>query len=570
MLRYFRSGGVAQILVGGIVAAIIVVFVLEFRSGNSAQTGSLQEQCAVRYAGYCVNAKEYAAAFGLIVPRGVDPKRVRSEGWRAKVLDGLVERELLVEQAKQLKLGVSDEDLTRELESWRAHVSLPAGEIEELSARLGLCPTDGRGCLPGADRGVRSLRARRTGDEPFDYKLYEREIRIVANRGPKEFREMQERELLAARLRNLVQSRVRVSEGEVAFLAERAVIRSAQVNRSWFAKYALDLSDAAIDRWSFEHKAQVDAAWAEEQKNWTANCPLVREIVVPLPEIQVDDDKEPLKNQAEAARDRVRGGENFATVAREVSVADSAILGGSVGCLSKSYGIGADELLKAVEGQKPGLLPEVIETPRGYHVVELVGRTDEATLEQAGRRQLGLELYVRFAADEAAKRFAEKLVERVKAGEKLEDAVRVMADEVVAERSLAGGAGKKAAASGAALLASDRPKFEVSQSFGRSDNPLPELSPKEALAQKAFELAEPDAVYERPLETETGWVVIQLKERASAEELEKNKAELREALAAAKAADALALYVAGLKSSAGSKLVVDKSFAAEAAKPIEE
>jgi peptidyl-prolyl cis-trans isomerase D len=570
MLRYFRSGGVAQILVGGIVSAIIVVFILEFRSGNQAQTGSLKEQCAVRYAGYCVNAKEYAAAYGLIVPRGMDPKRIRSEGLRAKVLDGLVERELLIEQAKSLKLGVSEADLTRELESWRAHVSMPSAEIEQFSVRLGLCPTDGRSCLPGADRGVRSLRARRSADEPFDYKLYEREIRIVANRGPKEFREMQERELLAARMRQLVRSRVRVSEAEVAFLAERAVVRSAQINRSWFAKYALDLSDAVVDRWSFEHKDQVDAAWEAEKKDWTANCPLVREIVIPLPEIQADDTAAPQKQQAQAARDRIGAGEDFAAVARELSSADSALTGGRVGCLSKSYGIGADELLKAVEALKPGQLSNVIETPRGYHVVELLGRTDAATLESAGRRQIGLELYSRFAADEAAKRFAEKLVERTRAGEKLEDAVRVMSDELIAAHSLAAAPGKKPAASGAALLAPDRPKFEVSQSFGRSDNPLPEIAPKEALAQKAFELDKPDAVYERPIETESGWVVLQLKERSSSEELAKDKAELQQALSRVKGEEALVRYVADLKLRAGTKLEIDRSFGEESSKTSEE
>jgi parvulin-like peptidyl-prolyl isomerase len=241
-----------------------------------------------------------------------------------------------------------------------------------------------------------------------------------------------------------------------------------------------------------------------------------------------------------------------------------------VGCLSKNYGIGADELLKAVEGLKPGQLSNVIETPRGYHVVELLGRTDEATLEGTARRQIALELYARFAADEAAKRFAEKLIERTRAGEKLEDAVRVMSDELIAARSLPAAPGKKAAASGAALLSPDRPKFEVSQSFGRSDNPLPELEPKESLAQKAFELDKPDAIYERPLETASGWVVLQLKERSSSEDLAKDKAELRQALARVKGEEALIRYVADLKLRAGKELEIDRSFGEESTKTSEE
>jgi hypothetical protein len=561
MLRFFRAGGVAQILVGGVVFAIILVFVLEFRSGNTARTGSLNEQCAVSFAGYCVNAKEYGAAFSLIAPRGLDPKRVKSMELKAKVLEGLVERELLVEQAKRLKLAVSEEDLTRELENWRAHVSLPAAELERLSETLGLCPLEPGGCVPGSDRGVRTLRST-SGDRTFDYKLYEREVRLVANRGPREFREMQERELLAARMRKLVQSRVRVSDAEALFLAQERVIRSVQVSRSWFAKYLLDHGDEAIDRFGFEHKDQVDAAWNEEKKDWTAGCPLIREILVPAPPMQLDDEKQPLKEQAEAARERVVKGEDFAAVAREVSTSDSAILGGHVGCLSKSYGIGADELLKAVEGLKPRELSNVIETPRGYHVVELLGKAEEATLEASGRRQIARELYTRFAADEAAKQFSSKLLERAKAGEKLEDLVPSMTDELVAaHKPKPAPFGKPAGPGpGAALLASDRPKFEVSPSFGRSGNPLPDLEPKVSIAQKAFELDKPDAVYPQPLETATGWVVIQLKELADQEKLSRDKSLLKARMVEAKAQDALARYVADLKTQAGKRLEIDRAF----------
>jgi parvulin-like peptidyl-prolyl isomerase len=564
MLRYFRAGGVAQILVGGIVFAIILVFVLEFRAGSSAQTGSLSEQCAVRYAGYCVDAKEYGAALNLIAPRGIDPKRVRGLELKAKTLEGLVERELLVEQAKRLKLAVSEQDLTRELQSWRAYVSLPASDLERLSSTLGLCPLDPTGCVPGADRGVRTLRSG-SGDRTFDYKLYERELRLTANRGPREFRDMQEREMLADRMRKLVQSRVRVSDAEVAFLAQQAVIRSVQVSRSWFAKYVLDQSDDAVDRWSFEHKDQVDAAWNEEKKDWSAGCPLIREISISAPAVQLDDDKEPLKKQAEAARERVAKGEDFAAVAREVSVSDSAINGGQVGCLSKSYGIGADELLKAVESLKPHQLSNVIETPRGYHLVELLGKADEATLEATARRQIGRELYTRFAADEAAKRFAEKLLERAKAGEKLEEIVREMTDELVASQKPPKPAPGRSDGPGlgAALLAPDRPKFEVSASFGRSGNPLPDVEPKQPLAQKAFELDKPEAVYPQVIETASGWVVIQLKEFADADKLSRDKAMLKARLTEVKAQDALARYVADLKTQAGAKLEVEQSFAEE-------
>lgn len=567
MLRFFRGGGVAQVLVGGIVFAIILVFVFEFRSGRGPTAG-LKRQCTVEYAGECVDPKTYFAAYGLVAPRGVEAKAARRLGLRRKVLEGLVERELLASQAEKLGLAVGEDAIDAELEAGRAHVSLPAADVLELSPRLGLCRLDrsGRGCEPNTDLMVRQLRVRRTPNDPFDYKLYEREIRSVANRGPREFREMQARELLADRLRKLVRSRVRVSDQEAEFVAQRAVIRSAQLSRDWFAKYAVDTSDAALERWAFENRSQIDAAWESEKVNWSAGCPLIREVVVPLPTMALDEEKDPLKKQAEAARERLGKGEDFGLVARQVSTSRSAVMGGRVGCLSKAYGIGSDELLKAVASLKPGELSPVLETPTGYHVVQLIGPLEAAQVEVEGKRHIALNLFVRFAADEAARRFADQLIAAVKAGEKLEDAVRRLSEAAIAAVPAAKSAAAKSAAAKEAgteppaLQAADRPRFEVSEAFGRSGNPLPNLEPKEPIASRAFELGKADSVYEKPVETATGWVVFQLKELTQPEDFAKEKAEVLQALWQMKASDALTRYVADLRRTAGTKLKIDTSF----------
>ena len=73
---------------------------------------------------------------------------------------------------------------------------------------------------------------------------------------------MQERELLAERLRELVRSRVRVPDAEAFSIFERgrsrAVVRSVTLERSWFGRFAIDLDDAAVEKWSKENAQQVD------------------------------------------------------------------------------------------------------------------------------------------------------------------------------------------------------------------------------------------------------------------------------------------------------------------------
>ena len=568
MLSIFRGGGVSQVLVGGIAFSIILVFALEFRAGRNGPTASLKKECALELKGECVDPKEYYASFGLVM-RNINPSAAKQLGLHKKVLDGLVERELLVTEAKRLGISVSEQEVEAELFNGRAHVSLPAQDAQSLSAQLGLCRTaeDRRGCEPGADTLVRYMRVKRTADEPFDYALYEREVRIVANRGPKEFKEMQQRELIAARMRDLVREPVRVSETEAFALFEQerstAVIRSVVLARDWFAKYAIDLAPAVSDKWATENTTLVDAAWETDKASFTAGCVPTREILLEVGPGANDEDRAALRKKLEAARQRITSGESFASVARSVSEGQTATVGGELGCVGSSYGDGHEEVTKAAAALKPGELSQITETPRGLHLFEVDAKLDAATLEASGKRIASRKLYVRAVADAAVKTFGEELIKRTKAGAKLEDALDAQLATLLPAPAKKEGEDKAPAVP--ALAASDRPKVEISAPFSTSGNPLPQVTPKEPLAARAFELKSPDDVWQAPISTSDGAVVIQLKEKtaASRADFDKNKAALLGPLTAAKAAEALAQYVADLRKNAGDKLKLDARFAEE-------
>jgi peptidyl-prolyl cis-trans isomerase D len=571
MLSLFRTG-IGNVVVAAVAFLIIVAFAVEFRTGRSGPSGKLARECVVAFDGNCVDAKEYYAAHGMIVPRQVEPKQSKKYGLNRKVLEGLVERELLVAEAKKLGLRIGEDALEADLMAGRVRASLPADGMAEFSFMLGLCPPSNAGysCAPGADYPVRQLQVQRTEGEPFDYKLYERQVRMMTNRGPKEFKEMQERELMAARMRDIVRSRVRIPDPEAYALFERerakVVVRSVNLQRDWFAKFAVDYDDAAIEKWSLANQAQVDSEWETKKADFTPGCSLVREIFVELPSMASDDEKQPVKLKAEQARERVAKGESFDAVAREVSQGSSAMLGGELGCVGSSYGVGADELKKALESLKPGDLSAVIEGPRGYHVLKVTGKLAADQLEHEGRRFVARRLYGRFAADEALAKFAEELITRTKAGEKLEDATRALAVEFSAKHAPKAQGAKKDSADSPALLAADHPRFEVSAPFNTSGNPLPDVESTEPLAAKAFELKQVDEVYPKPLPTVTGALVLQLKERTEAtrEEFVKEKSKVVQALLQAKSSEALVRYVQDLRRAAGDKLKVMSEFGEEA------
>jgi peptidyl-prolyl cis-trans isomerase D len=569
MMRFFRSSGIGQGVMAGIVVLIIAVFALEFRTGSGSPTSALKEQCAVDYAGHCVDSKDYFAAVGLIADR-VAPKQSRALSLRKKILDALAERELLYEAAKKLDLGVSDDAIEKELTLGRAYVSLPVDEADGLAYRLGLCrrSEQGFGCEPGAPVGVRQLHVRATPNGPFDYSLYQKAIRIITNRGPKEFRATQERELVAERLRELVRSRAKISDAEAFSIYERgrtrAVVRSVRLERSWFGRFAVDLAPAAVEAWGKEHTSQVEDSWKGQADEFGADCPLVSEIVVPLPEGAMDSEKAPVRERIAALRERVVKSESFESVAHEASSAPSAAFGGRVGCPTSAYGPDAEAIRTAAKKLERGKPSEPIETPRAFVVLRLDGTLDKASAEREGRLQVTRMLYLKFVQDEAMHAFANDLVAKVKAGAKLEEVAKTTTD-AMARRGFTPKPGAKDPGSPPGLLAEDRPKFEVSPPFNSSGNPLPDVEPREPLAALAFQLDKPDAIAEKPVETATGLVVLQLKEKtpATREEFEKDKWTLISELERAKGADALVRYVAGLKRAAGDKLKIHEQFADE-------
>ncbi|HEY0469877.1 MAG TPA: peptidylprolyl isomerase, partial [Polyangiaceae bacterium] len=562
MLSIFRGGGFSQVLVGGIAFSIILVFALEFRAGRNGPTASLKKECVLELKGDCVDPKEYYASYGLVM-RNINPRASKQLGLRQKALDGIVERELLVAEAKRLGISASDKDAEGELFNGRAHVSLPAKDSLSLSAQLGMCPIseDGRGCEPGDDTMVRYLRVKRTADEPFDYALYEREVRMLANRGPKEFKEMQQRELIAARMRDLIREPVRVSEAEAFELYEQArstvTIRSAVLTRDWFAKYTLDVSRAAVDKWAADNKTLVDASWETDKANFTAGCAPTREILLEVGPGANEEDRSALRQKLDGARKRITSGESFANVARSLSEGQTAVEGGELGCVGASYGVGNEELVKAAAALKPGELSGIVETPRGLHLLQVDPKLDAANLEATGRRFVAYKLYVRAAGDEQVKAFAEDLIRRTQAGAKLDDALN--AQLALLLPATAKKAGESQAAEVPALAALDRPRVEISAPFSSSGNPLPQVTPKEPLAARAFELKTPDEVWKTPIQTSEGAVVIQLKEKNAVlrADFDKNKAELLGPMRAAKATEALANYVADLRKKAGDRLKVD-------------
>jgi peptidyl-prolyl cis-trans isomerase D len=548
---------------GAIVVAIIAVFILEFRSAGSLPSGSIKRECAAKIDGDCVTPKDYYAAYGLIVPRQVPLKQVKALGLRRHVLDGLIERELLVEEANRLGLSTDEEAAKRELRLGRAHASLPAQHALRLGHMLDLSSFDEHGVIRDQVRDLGILDAK---TQEVDDDLYTRVVRATTNRSPKEFLKMQQREVLAALMRDIVRSRVRVSEEEAFEAFERAkskaVVRFVRIDPDWFARWSVQPSDALADKYVADHKSELDESWKTESAKWKADCALASEIVASLAPDASEADKTEAKDKILKAKDLLDKGKSFEEVARETSSGPGAASGGHLGCLTaEGYGEGGDVLSKAVQALSPGAVSGIVETKGGYHLVRLDGRLAAADVETVGRRSLARPLAVRAAASARAKEFGERLIKAAQGGARLDDTVHALIPEFATAAPAPRKPGKADAVSDESPAASDprAPRAEISAPFGVEEDPVPGAYGGPSLGKLAFGLAKPDDVYAEPISTLTGIVVLQLKEKTEAtrDDFKTAKAEITNGLEIQKRADALARYVARLRQAKQAKIEIN-------------
>ncbi len=549
MLNTFRKGGVIQFVMGGVILLIIAAFALEVRGPS---TTGFDAECAVQVGKRCVAPRDFTAAFQLSVRPDLTPKELRRLGVRKMILDGLVERELLIQEADRLGISSSDEQVDAELALGRFHFSLPAER-------------DGQ--LPMSTY----VNVRHPATEAFNYEIYTRVVRNYARMSTKDFKAYQNDELVASRMRELSKLGARVSDAEVfaEFESEsaKATVRVAQLDSDWFARFGTALDDDAVRAYITAHLAELDAALAGREDSFVENCPLVNEIFFEYPPAADDADEKDARARAErVVASLTRAPNDFPILARIHSGAQSASYGGKRGCLIASEGDEeAAELLKAVEGLAPGALSPLVTTSRGIYLLRLERRVSKEEAGDVGRFFLALPKAVKEAAEGQTRQFADALLARAKAGTSLQDAVDQLTREALKQSPLARLAGSKVSElEAAALEHRRRPQVDVSPSFSRGGvtSPVPNAVSGLGAKQLAFSLKEVGDLSPEPIETYDGLAVLQLKDKEPArrEDFEKNKAEYLSEFRARAASDALTAFVSRLRKQRESEIKINERF----------
>ncbi|HEU4536708.1 MAG TPA: SurA N-terminal domain-containing protein, partial [Polyangiaceae bacterium] len=563
--------------------------------GGPNQKGGLKQECAAEVRGECVSSRDFRTTFGLLARR-LDDTRLKRLQVRKRVVDGLVERELLVRDAARLGVAVSDDELNAALTAGHALVSLPA-ELPDfvLMYNLGLAP----------DRPLLSLPVKGP-DGQFDKKEYDKVLRQFIKRGAPEYREQQQQEHLAARVRDLVRARVRVSDDEAyaEYLRRkgRATAKYVRFDRAWFAQYAVADDDAAVDAWALEHKDEVDKAWQARKGEGEAACKLARAVSVAWPEGSSDDDKAALRRQVDAARARaVAKGGNFAEAARDLNNDPAVDPSGNLGCVQEARL--PKPMAEALAALKDGETSPVGESDKGFFFVRLDAALTGEKADAQGRREAARERRRAVEAEAKASEAARKMREAVAAGKPLEQA---LAEAVGPYRAAAEAQEKRAAdrrreaakgakdpkaakdpkgakgANGAneegdaaepaapprGANRGEAPAIEEAKDVGRDGAPVRGLPFGVDLPSTLFALEKPGDVSDL-VKLDSGYLVAQLVSKVAPTRAEfdqdKERETYRAQLLAAKRHDALASYVGRLREAAKSEIKINPDYVKDGA-----
>lgn len=534
MLHLFRQKGITSVVYGAIVVGLILVFVLGFSPTAGKKLATVSETCTARVRGSCIDPKAHKAAFRLVFARGTTMKQQMAS---RIVLEGLIERELLAMEADRLGLTVAEQEITNSIFEGDLLVSLPA-DNPSLARQLGFVNGKQRTDL---------FKNKET--KQFDMKTYERNLRSLTNRSPAEFREWQARELLAAKMRDLVKAPVRVSDDEAfdRYVVQRttAQLGYVVVRKGWVEKYAMATDPAVVD------------AWAKNKDNLKKVKSSVRHVLIGT-RGKSGEEKDQLKAKAEDILARAKKGEDFGKLAKEFSEdPGSKDKGGQyAGDMVEHF---VEPFKKAYYDLAPGeITPTLVETDFGWHVI----KKDEATREEITKA------FKESKSGDIAKSIAEKILASMNAGKTAEEASK----EAIAEfgkytppkpekPKTEGDAGAPAQETYTADTDPERPQALSTSPFNRGATPIPAVSSSASAAVVTFAFeAKPGEVVKEPVATDDGFIIAQLKEikPATREDFDKERDMFKLDLLEEKQNEALAHYVKRLRDAAKHEIKVDE------------
>jgi peptidyl-prolyl cis-trans isomerase D len=382
ILRANTKSAFTWLIVGGIV----VVFAINFGPGSLSKRGSFSGDSsayAARVNGKSIPATEwerqYRQMYMILRQQAGDaltPEMLAQLGLPAQALDQVIDRELVIQEARKRGLQIGKEELSAAVHA------MPAFQ----------------------ENGT------------FSFSLYEESSRQAYGSAGK-FEAALKDDLLQQKMVAAVRNTVKVSDAEVREAWEGEADKvSLQFLRVPITAVEASLKPSAdeVKAYATREEAKIAAFHKENAARFDQKKKVrVRHV---LAKVAPGADDAPARQKIAQARERLAKGEDFARVARDLSDdASTRNRGGEIGFVSE--GLFDDTLARAALALEKGQVSEPVRSASGWHLLqaEEIIPAKTVTLDQA-RETIARELLVQERATAIAKEKAQAALAAAKGG----------------------------------------------------------------------------------------------------------------------------------------------------------
>ncbi len=506
-MRDRAQSWVAKVIVG------VIVLIFALTGWESISRFTSNDQKAAEVNGTVISTAELEQAVSLQrrqltqqlqqMGEQFDPDMIDEQLLRDSVLQGLIERAVLLEGAKDARLNISEQMIDQML------LNTPDFQV----------------------------------NGQFDANRFDVVIRNMGMSSRMAFRELVRQELMLAQLRNAYQAsafatpmerqtlaRLESQSRDFAVIeldldADAVEVSDEQVEQyyndnqaDFFSPEQVVLETLTLSRSDFFDQAEVDEAALEAlYQREVGNLAEQRRAAHILFEIDGDDETAALE-QAQAAKARLDAGEDFATLARELSQDTGTVnRGGDLGYIEHdSFDPDFEQALFALQENE---VSAPVRTDYGYHLIKL---TDLQSADVPSLESMRPSLERELKNEQVARRFVEvsqELANLAYESEDLDEPARVLEVEIETYGPLERSGGEGITANPRVMTAA----FSEDVLLDRRNSPLIELDADTVAVVRVKEHLTPE---QRPLEQVRAEIADLLQFRQAARQLDEQAQEL--------------------------------------------
>jgi peptidyl-prolyl cis-trans isomerase D len=470
MLSVFRSNSNNWLMIG-VFIAITFVFVFTFGSwGGGNISGELPIAATVN--GEVIPMSQFRVQYAqtfrtqTMFRQGFTAEQARTEGLDQQVLDRLIRTELLAQAAAARGLVIPDDELATAIQ----------------------------------DRFFGK-------DKAFDAEEYKRLVNGVYNTTEARFEQQLRKELLATRMEAVLGDAQHVSDTELrdSFVGknDRADLEFLRIDPAFFKADVTEPSANDVATWLAANRPRVETFYNEHINRYRQGKKVnARHILIKVKETAPDDEKKAARAKIDAALARVKGGEDFAKVAGEISEDSSKDQGGSLGLFGEGAMVKPFE--EAAFKLEAGQISDVVETRFGYHVIKVDEVVPPSKKELA---EVETEIAAQLVREEGQKIKARAMADAALAELKAGKSFAELTDSRIVKPAADG-------APPAADVSAFAPKVDATGFFSRTARAVPRIGAAPEVFTLAFEKLTTEApLHDSVIEVNGRLFVVRLKAR---------------------------------------------------------